>query len=83
MQKATLQALNDKQIMLDAKVEKIEGAVEKLERAVFGDGNGEKGLIRRVDDIEHKLDAIRKQNWMIIGILLSLLGEVLYTILVK
>ena len=68
---------------MKAKVDKIEGAVEKLERSVYGDGNGEKGLIRRVDDIERKLDSIRKQNRVIIGMLATMIGEIVYLILTK
>ncbi len=55
--------------------------IEKLERSIYGDGNGEKGLIRRVDGMEIFLKSIRKQNWAIIGLLTALLIELLTKIM--
>lgn len=49
--------------------------MQNLKLVIFGDGNGNKGLIRRVDHIEHRLGVLAKQNWAIILLLASLWME--------
>lgn len=62
--------------------EKNAAAIEGLELAVFGDGNGNKGLIRRVDGLEREVQFIKKQNWVIIAMLLGLYAQFIKALLV-
>lgn len=50
---------------------------------VDGDGNGNKGLIRRVDMIENSIRFIKRQNWAIIAMQLGLLGALLENFITK
>jgi len=56
--------------------------IAELELSVYGDGNGNKGLIRRVDALEHEVKFIQKQNWAIIAMLLGLYAEFIRKLLV-
>jgi len=56
--------------------------IAELELAVYGDGNGNKGLIRRVDALEREVRFIQKQNWVIMAMLLGLYAEFIKKLLV-
>ena len=55
--------------------------IHGLKLAVYGDNNGNRGIIRRVDDIEHQTKFIKKQNWVIIAMLLGLYVEFVKSLL--
>ena len=55
--------------------------IHGLKLAVYGDNNGNRGIIRRVDDIEHQTKFIKKQNWVIIAMLLGLYVEFIKSLL--
>lgn len=50
----------------------VESDVVKLKRVVYGDGNGNKGLVRKLDAVEIGLRSLRKQSWFIIALLCSM-----------
>lgn len=56
--------------------------IESLKLAIFGDGGEIKGLIRRVDDLEREVKFIKKQNWVIIAMLLGLYAAFIQKLLV-
>ena len=45
--------------------------ISNLKTTVFGDGNGNKGLVRRTDGLEFKYGYLVKQNWAIILLLFA------------
>lgn len=47
--------------------------IASLKLAIFGDGNGNKGLIRRVDSLAF----IKLQNWIIIALLSPIIVNVI------
>ncbi len=65
------------------RVEKLEKDVTNIRRSLYGDGNGEIGLIRRVDKIEYIVNSIRKQNWFLIGMIAGIYIKVITDWLVK
>ncbi|MCH9008354.1 hypothetical protein IIA29_10170 [candidate division KSB1 bacterium] len=54
--------------------------ISGLKMAVYGDNNGKRGLIRRVDGVERNIAMVLKQNWLII---VALVGKILQEVFFK
>lgn len=52
-----------------------------MKLVLFGDGNGNKGLIRRTDSLENHISVLRKQSWAIIALLGTLWMERILSVL--
>lgn len=57
----------------------MEKELEHMKLVLFGDGNGNKGLIRRTDSLENHISVLRRQSWAIIVLLGSLWMERILT----
>lgn len=53
--------------------------IAKLEKAVFGDGNGELGTIRKIDDLRRSVRFLIKLDWLILATILGALIKLLLT----
>lgn len=56
-------------------------SIIRLKTIVSGDGNGNLGLVRKVDKLELSLGFLRKQSWAVIGLLSAILGSMIFEIL--
>ena len=54
--------------------------IGKLSKSLYGDGNGNPGLIRRVDKIELQQAMVIRQNWAIIGMLVGIVTKLIVDI---
>lgn len=63
------------------RIKRLEERGDSFVTAIFGDGNGNKGLIRRVDKVDGDVNFIKRQNWviitMLVGIMIAMIEKVM------
>lgn len=58
--------------MMEEKLNNIEQKVERIEKALLGDGFGNEGYMQRLQDIEKHVEETKQRMWTERGIIISL-----------
>jgi hypothetical protein len=58
--------------MMDEKLNNIEQKVDRIEKALLGDGFGNEGYMQRLQDIEKHVEENKQRMWTERGIIISL-----------
>lgn len=58
--------------MMEEKLNNIEQKVDRIEKALLGDGFGNEGYMQRLQDIEKHVEETKQRMWTERGIIISL-----------
>lgn len=58
--------------MMEEKINNIEQKVDRIEKALLGDGFGNEGYMQRLQDIEKHVEENKQRVWTERGIIISL-----------
>ncbi|NIR51767.1 hypothetical protein GWO43_24640 [candidate division KSB1 bacterium] len=63
---------------LEFKTTENEKDIHGLKGAVYGDSNGRRGVVRRLDGVEDKINLMLKLGWAMLLMMIGIFGRLIY-----